>query len=351
MGFIYRFIFIFNNLTYAPKVRNKYVNRILVKLNLVRLKKNPPIYFVNFNHFFSILFFNLKNFNFKVPQRSLKLSFLPFIIKHMPTIFFSFIDNFEKSNKVQQKKNFKHFKSSYKLFFITNIFRSRFMTYYYILFFNRFFLSVFSFFYFRIFKSFNASDATIKFYLLLTIFINLRGNCSSLKFVNTRSIANYSILINSFDIKKSVLTNSVTTFTYNKVRRYFDAFHNAGITNIQNNIKSRHSSPSLNSNYIFNTGVIKRSDANSVNVMFIKLNKIYNKGKFARNKQIYRTGVIWCLWLTILTICAPFYYFYSFNFIFTYIWFLFFFLIARFVFSFFSKNNTLNYWEISTFFK
>ncbi len=171
MGFIYRFIFIFNNLTYAPKVRNKYVNRILVKLNLVRLKKTPPIYFVNFNHFFSILFFNLKNFNFKVPQRSLKLSFLPFIIKHMPTIFFSFIDNFEKSNKVQQKKNFKHFKSSYKLFFITNIFRSRFMTYYYILFFNRFFLSVFSFFYFRILKSFNASDATIKFYLLLTIFI------------------------------------------------------------------------------------------------------------------------------------------------------------------------------------
>ncbi len=91
------------------------------------------------------------------------------------------------------------------------------------------------------------------------------------------------------------LTNSVTTFTYNKVRKYFDAFHNAGITNIQNNTKSRYSSPSLNSNYIFNTGVIKRADVNSVNVMFIKLNKIYNKGKFARNKQIYRTGVIWCL--------------------------------------------------------
>ena len=149
--------------------------------------------------------------------------------------------------------------------------------------------------YFRIFYSFIASDATIKFYLLLTIFINSRGNCSSLKFVNTRGITNYSSLMNLFNIKKSVLTNSVTIFTYTKVLPYFNAFHNAGITSSQNNTKSHYSSPSLNSNYIFNTGVIKRSDVNSTNVMFIKLNKIYNKGKFARNKQIYRTGVIWCL--------------------------------------------------------
>jgi len=292
MGFIYRFIFTFNNFLYAPKVRNKYLNRILVKLKLVKLKKEKPTYLVNFNYFFSILFFNLKNFNFKVPQRSLKLSFLPFIIKHMPTTFFSFIDNFEKSNKLQQKNSFKHLKSSYKLFFITNIFRSRFVTYYYILFFNRFFLTVFSFFYFRVFNSFNASDITIKFYLLLTIFINSRGNCNSLKFVSTRGITNYGSLLSSFDIKKSTLTNSVTKFTYAKVLQYFNAFHNAAITSVQNNIKSRYSVFSLNSNYIFNTGVIKRSDTNSANVMFIKLNKIYNKGKFARNKQIYRTGVI-----------------------------------------------------------
>lgn len=292
MGFIYRFIFTFNNLIYAPKVRNKYLNRILVKFKLVRLKKKKPVYFVNSNYFFSILFFNLKNFNFKIPQRSLKLSFLPFVIKHMPTTFFSFIDNFEKSNKVQQKKSFKHLKSAYKLFFITNIFQSRFITYYYILFFNRFFLSVFSFFYFRVFNSFNANDITIKFYLLLTIFINSRGNLNSLKFFSIRGITNYEGLLSSFDIKKSTLTNSVTTFTYNKVLQYFNAFHNAAIISVQNNIKSRYSTFNLNSNYTFNTGVIKRSDASSVNVMFIKLNKIYNKGKFARNKQIYRTGVI-----------------------------------------------------------
>ena len=312
---------------YAPKVRNKYLNRILVKLNLVRLKKEKPNYFVNFTYFFNILFFNLKNFNFKIPKRSLKFSFLSFIIKHMPTTFFSFIDNFEKSNRIQQKKSFKYLKSLYKLFFITNVFRSRFLTYYYILFFNKFFLSVFSFFYFRIFNSFNANDVTIKFYLLLTFFINFRGNCNSLKFFSTRGISNYKSLLSSFDIKKSVLTNSVTIFTYNKVLQYFNAFHNAPIINSQNNIKNRYSSFSLNSNYIFNTSIVKRNDGNNINVMFIKLNKIYNKGKFARNKQIYRTGVIWCLWLTILTICAPFYYFYSFNFIFTYIWFLFFFLL------------------------
>ena len=89
-----------------------------------------------------------------------------------------------------------------------------------------------------------------------------------------------------------LLTPLIKLASSSSVLQYFNAFHNAPIINSQNNIKNRYSSFSLNSNYIFNTSIVKRNDGNNINVMFIKLNKIYNKGKFARNKQIYRTGVI-----------------------------------------------------------
>lgn len=49
-------------------------------------------------------------------------------------------------------------------------------------------------------------------------------------------------------------------------------------------------------------------------------NALYNKGRTPRNKQIYRTGVFWCLWLTVLTIVGPFYVFYGFTFIFTHLY-------------------------------
>lgn len=50
------------------------------------------------------------------------------------------------------------------------------------------------------------------------------------------------------------------------------------------------------------------------------LNKLYNKGRTPRNKQIYRTGVFWCLWLTIITIVGPFYVFYGFTFMYTHLY-------------------------------
>ena len=50
------------------------------------------------------------------------------------------------------------------------------------------------------------------------------------------------------------------------------------------------------------------------------LNKLYNKGRTPRNKQIYRTGVFWCLWLTVITIVGPFYIFYGFTFMYTHLY-------------------------------
>jgi len=59
----------------------------------------------------------------------------------------------------------------------------------------------------------------------------------------------------------------------------------------------------------------------NVTSLFIRKNKIFNKGRYSRNRQLYRTGVYWCLILNILGVFGLYYYFYRFTFNFGYFWF------------------------------
>jgi hypothetical protein len=52
---------------------------------------------------------------------------------------------------------------------------------------------------------------------------------------------------------------------------------------------------------------------------FLRNNEIYNKSRYSRNRQTYRTGVFWCIWLTVLTVIGLYFYFYVFLIKFTYI--------------------------------
>jgi len=58
----------------------------------------------------------------------------------------------------------------------------------------------------------------------------------------------------------------------------------------------------------------------TVTALFIRKNKIFNKGRYSRNRQLYRTGVYWCLILNILGVFGLYYYFYRFVFNFGYFW-------------------------------
>lgn len=342
MGFIYKFIYIFNNTTQKPIVWGKYVNYVKSKITLKKFKKSKRTYFSNTRYFFNILFFNLKNFKFTDSKISLKKKMLPFIIKHLPTIFFSFIDSFEVGRVAKKKKSFRLFKKIYKPFCVSSIFLKKHDNYYYFLFFNKFFFNTLSFFYFRATNFSNISNDKIALYFLLKFFINFRTNTTSIKFINVSTISKYKNLMFNYSIKDFSSTNRSTVFTYYNISKYLNSFY---VYDLKNNFTDVYNFNSTNN---FTTNVVNGFQSNPTAINFIKLNKIYNKGKFARNKQIYRTGVIWCLWLTVLTVCAPFYYFYSFNFIFTYLWLLFFFFIARFVFVFINKNNSVNYWKISS---
>lgn len=61
----------------------------------------------------------------------------------------------------------------------------------------------------------------------------------------------------------------------------------------------------------------------SIECYFLRKNKNFNKGRFSRNRQIYRTGVYFCLYINIVTFYSLWYYFYKFKIKFTYVWWLF----------------------------
>lgn len=72
---------------------------------------------------------------------------------------------------------------------------------------------------------------------------------------------------------------------------------------------------------------------------FVRKNKTFNKGRFSRNRQIYRTGVYFCFYINILTFYGLWYYFYKFKLKFTYIWWLFILLPFSFIHGKALKSN------------
>lgn len=56
-------------------------------------------------------------------------------------------------------------------------------------------------------------------------------------------------------------------------------------------------------------------------IMYLRKNRVFNKSRYSRNRQLYRTGVYWCIWLNIVLVYGLYFIFYKFSFNFGYIWF------------------------------
>lgn len=83
-----------------------------------------------------------------------------------------------------------------------------------------------------------------------------------------------------------------------------------------------------------------------IKIFFLRKNKIFNKGRYSRNRQIYRTGVYLCLWINILMVYGLYYIFYKIVFNFNYLWFIFINFIFIFIFIKIFKYNLFNYKNI-----
>lgn len=67
-----------------------------------------------------------------------------------------------------------------------------------------------------------------------------------------------------------------------------------------------------------------------IEMYFLRKNKIFNKGRYSRNRQNYRTGVYMCLYVSVLSLYGIYYAFYKFSFNFSYLWLFFLLFISSF---------------------
>lgn len=87
----------------------------------------------------------------------------------------------------------------------------------------------------------------------------------------------------------------------------------------------KYSSSSINKNLLV-------TNLNNFEFQFLRKNKVYNKGRYSRTRQNYRTGVYLCMYLSVVSIFGLYYWFYRFSFNFTYLWWLFIVFMGSFFF-------------------
>jgi len=73
-------------------------------------------------------------------------------------------------------------------------------------------------------------------------------------------------------------------------------------------------------NYKINNFVKFFSKLCNFTIFFLRKQKCFNKGRYSRNRQIYRTGVYWCLYVNIIALVGLNFLFYKFTIHFSYYW-------------------------------
>lgn len=73
--------------------------------------------------------------------------------------------------------------------------------------------------------------------------------------------------------------------------------------------------------------------SNKLNIMYLRKNKVFNKGRYSRSRQIYRTGVYWCLYINLIAIIGIYFWFYRFSMNFGYLWWILYIFFFSFIFS------------------
>jgi hypothetical protein len=76
---------------------------------------------------------------------------------------------------------------------------------------------------------------------------------------------------------------------------------------------------------------INSLNLNKYNILYLRKAKVFNKGRYSRNRQYYRTGVYWCLYVNIIAVVGIYFWFYRFTMNFGYLWWLLYLFIASFI--------------------
>lgn len=157
--------------------------------------------------------------------------------------------------------------------------------------------------------------------------------------LNSFVLENFKNVLN-FSSNSRVFFNDIVFNFKNLNDRLFNLNNN-----LSNSLKINFSESSTNKHINLTNNFLKRS--NFV-FFYLRKNKIFNKGRYSRNRQTYRTGFYWCLWINIFVIYGLHFSFYRFTFVFGYLWLFFIIFIGSFIFSRMLKYNFHNFSYISS---
>lgn len=101
----------------------------------------------------------------------------------------------------------------------------------------------------------------------------------------------------------------------NKYINFNVNFNNTFLSKLKNLYKISFSASNV-------TKYISDLSANNSIILYLRKNKIFNKSRYSRNRQTYRTGAYWCLYINIIAVVAFYFWFYKFTMNFGYLWWL-----------------------------
>ncbi len=159
--------------------------------------------------------------------------------------------------------------------------------------------------------------------------------------LNGNKIFKYNINLNNYKIYnkfQNIIEFSNNYFYLKIFNKYLDLnteFNNNFITDLKQKYLISFSASNI-------VKYISDFSVNNSTILYLRKNKIFNKSRYSRNRQTYRTGAYWCLYINIIAVVAFYFWFYKFTMNFGYLWWLLFLLIASFFFSRALKHNFYN---------
>lgn len=317
---------LFLSFFYRKNIFNKSISNIYKNNNLLNYRqKNYPLvfffhlYFDRVNYTFSNLSFIKRQFNFFFNS--------PVFIKTFKNLIFIFFKN------INVKNNFLIFLVIQKLFF------------------KRYY-NLCSSIYFNTLNKNNLVKLNWIFFLFLTNSKGLLNIYDLSKYTDWYDF-NYKYIdkYKSFKIKDKYIKSNNNFHNFkknkfdnlNKVYFYYNKFFNKIYSHFNEKFKNlilldykifKNFKLKINANWLkkmilfyptrFSESSvskhIKLSNLNNYVFFYIRKNRIFNKGRYSRNRQLYRTGVYWCLWLNIMLVYGLYFMFYRFTFNFGYFW-------------------------------
>jgi hypothetical protein len=154
-------------------------------------------------------------------------------------------------------------------------------------------------------------------FLFMFFFDKTKTSIRFLDFKQTSKQTTTNIIKNIFIAKTQptvVLIKYIKLFIVNKYTNFF--IFNSSVNNI-NVVSSSIKNIKLNSSSIYKN--ISIFDFVTTEFQFLRKNKVYNKGRYSRCRQNYRTGVYLCMYLSVVSIFGLYYWFFKFSFNFSYL--------------------------------